>query len=291
MPGSKTFTSSKMLELLEYSLIEEYQKMQKRTSGSKTFSCFIEVAKVCFSTMLSSVFVLNANLSKIFSLEEPEGLIKAAAVLGIKICVVFLLGYILASLLLSKIIFLVNSIFNSRLTKKTKERSKQTFCHITANLIMLAVSFERKCYAYHKEEGSITNELERNAWMDLEIKYFIQAISYFELAGKRLQDAIPDQMKFCLKEKVNQKFEDYIGFDNLIIHITIALQSMDRLKNFYSNVEGPAVGLEKLYQRINKFEYEQPIKNQGQFLDELIDEYKYRLDLVISRKEKYEQKF
>lgn len=285
MPGSKTFTSTKNLEFLESSLMEEYQKLQHQPRLKRAFSGVVEVIKIVASAILSAFFALKTDLSKLFSQTNLEYLIEDIVILGIKICCVFFLGYILVSFVLYLLSFLLDAILNSRRWKSRRENAKQIFYKITVNLIMLAVSFEHKCYAYHEQEKKFPCGPAKNAWLDLEIEYFLQAITYFQFAEQRLIDLIPEKMHLKCKERVNRQYIDYIGFGNIIAHIEIALQSMKRLREFFSNIVTGEEDFKTLRERINECEYTYPINKQGEFLDELITEYEKHLKLVNERKE------
>lgn len=52
MPGSKTYTSYKANELLEFELLDAIQSMNKKRSSSFRFTLFWEVVKISISVVL-----------------------------------------------------------------------------------------------------------------------------------------------------------------------------------------------------------------------------------------------
>lgn len=286
MPGSKTFTSTKNLEFLESTLMEEYQDLQKGSRVKSAFHGVVEVAKILASTIFSVVCTKNANLKQIFSQKEPELLVKDILALGVYICVIFFVGYLFFSLIAFVLSFLFDALFNSSRWKWNRKKAKNSFYSVTVNLIMLAISFEQKSYSYHIREKAISDKTEKEGWIDLEIEYFLQAITYFQFAADRLRDTIPEKMNLRCKEKINTEYLNYIGCDNIMSHIRIALKAMNRLQKFYLAIKESDKDYIDVRQRIDEYickDYN-PILNQGDKIFELIADYENQLNLVICRK-------
>ena len=276
MPGSKTFTSSTNLEFLEYSLLEEYQKQQKVSSMSRALNGVVEVAKICVSAIFSAFYSLREDFVKQIQCTKPDELWGLLASKVIVVCVLFFLCYLVASLLYSTAVFLLDALSNSRRSKRAQNRGKNTFRAITANLIMLAVSFEHKCYAYHKNEINITaNSDEADAWMDLEIQYFLKSIIYFKCASERLNDAVPPKMNILDKEKVNIRYMESIGLDLILANIAISLGSLNRLQHFANSlhIDNAQEDFARLAQHISTTFYPSFAKDQQDQITELISDY------------------
>lgn len=284
MPGSKTFTSSTNLEFLEASLIERYKKLKKTSSIDHAVNGVIEVAKICLSAIICALYSLQKDIAGQFAILSSGELYKWLVSWAIIACGLFFFGYLLFSVIAYIISFFLDAVFNSRRRKCVQERAKSSFREITVNLMMLAVSFEHKCYAYHKQEARQEDIEEKNAWLDLEIQYFLKAISYFDCAAERLEDAVPPQMKSFSKERVNIAYMDAIGFDSILANISIAIQSMKRLQKISNGITGKNEEYSNLSNRISAASYTLFLDDQGSYLDEIIDIYEKKLNLTANRK-------
>ncbi len=203
MPGSKTFTSTTNLELLEASIADEIKEMNKTSVISAAKRGVVEVAKICSSVALSAYYTLNDGMLTRIKELSITGLTEELTKLIFTACAVFFVGYSIISFILLCIRFFLNALFNSRMLKQRKIRAKHTFYHISVNTIMLAISFENKSSAYHNRKMLKTSP-EFAVTTDLEIQYFLKSIYYFDNALEYLNDAIPIKMHWGHKECVRQ---------------------------------------------------------------------------------------
>ena len=287
MPGSKTFTSSTNLEFLEYSLLEDYQRQQKISSMNRALNGVVEVAKICVSAMFSAFYSLRKDFVEQIKCAKPDERLGLLASKVIVVCALFFLGYLAVSLLYSAAVFLFDALSNSRRSKRAQNRGKNTFRAITANLIMLAVSFEHKCYAYHKNEINLTaNSDEADAWMDLEIQYFLKSIIYFKCASERLNDAVPPKMNILDKEKVNIRYMESIGLDLILANIAISLGSLNRLQHFADSLHigNAQEDFARLAEHISATFYPSFAEDQCNQIIELISNYTDKYNRVLNCK-------
>lgn len=302
MPGSKTFTSTKNYELLEGELIEEVRALNTHSYSKRVWGSIIEVAKICFSSAMCAVFTINSKYISLLSEASPSETITIICDLVIRLCGIFLSVFFLASVIIKFFSFMFDTLFNSRIFLHRQIRAKQTFQRITVNLLMLAVSFENKCLFYHQKASNNVNDdssksgeakgnppeeqndEHKKAIMDLEIEYFFQSVFYYERAKEKLNEAIPPQMRHKFKERVNTRFMDYIGFDNIEVNLAIGVASLTRLKNYYDSLRKDT-SANGIYKRSEEYGYSESIQNCEILIKSLIRQYQNLLNLTKQRRQ------
>jgi len=232
MPGTKTFTSIKSNEWLEFNLVQELRKMNENQNYS--LKIVAEFFRLIFSAAITSVIFLSTNILETF--KDAAGannlwlMIKdATLVLGL-----FVGFYFIVFWLGKAVSFLFDLFFNNRLLKKNKEKYRRFFYSRTYNMIMLGMSFENKSRYYSNEfSGDISKKsydeiIKSSHSLDLVIMYLSQAIYYFDTAERELNDIIPNSMS-GKKEEKNVEFLNYIGVSNMRLGINASINSLCRL--------------------------------------------------------------
>lgn len=243
MPGSKTFTSTKSNEWLEFDLVQELRKMNESYFKKFCLKIMVEFFRVIFSAAITSVISISTTISddiKDAAIENNLWLMLKDTLL---ILGIFIGCYLLVYFLGKAASFLFNLFFNNRLLKKNKEKYKRFFYRRTYNMIMLGISFENKSsYYINLFSSDIDNKsydeiiISSNS-LDLIIMYLSQAIYYFDTAERELYDIIPNSMS-GKKEKRNIEFLHYIGISNMRLDINSSINSLCRLLQSAENLNG-----------------------------------------------------
>lgn len=221
MPGSKTYTSNKVNELLEHDFFDGINDIEKNKLKGFSKAVCTEILKICLSllvTSLISLFTLPAQDSEANLLFNFK---------IISICTAVFIGvYLLTNIIFWIGKWVLDAIFNKRLLTSEKKKSYLMFHKKIVNHIYLGISFENKYNVYISTASNKIDDLN----LDLASNYLSQAVHYFKIALDEIQDLIPpDVKKDGWREKKNAEFLDYIGFPLLNVSFVSAQRSLNRL--------------------------------------------------------------
>ena len=229
MPGSKTYTSNKINELLEMEFLDGMSKMEKHSVKKLSGAFFCEVLKINLSLLMSAVVdfpSLAEFLAKAQQAAEPmdEHIVKIKTV--ILMIVAFIFSYLFIQLLFVIGRWLFSAVFNKRFLPSEKGHAYVEFHKKILNHIYLAISFENKYDMYIFQAAGQTTKIA----VDLAANYLSQAVHYFKLAKDELYELIPpDANKHSYFEKRNAKYLNYIGFPIIKIALISGQRSLRRL--------------------------------------------------------------
>lgn len=226
MPGSKTYTSYKANELLEFELLNAIQSMNKKRSSSFRFTLFWEVVKISISVVFASLFSPYIDGK---SLSEQWNFLGTLVLL-------FLLSYLAVSGLLVVAKWLFDALFNKRRLRKEQVYANDYFHKRILNYVYLAIGFENKFNCYLQKYSCCSNNCSE---VDLIVTYLAQAVYYFEKANTELKKIIPpkEMEKNIKKEKVNAEYLSIIGYDYLITSIEGSINSIKRISGAAKELE------------------------------------------------------
>lgn len=221
MPGSKTYTSNKVNELLEHDFFDGINDMEKHRLKGISFSIFAEILKICLSLLVTSfisIFTLppqDDETNLIFNLEV------------ITICIAIFIGaYLVINIIFRIGKWILDAIFNKRLLSSEKKKAYLIFHKKIVNHIYLGISFENKYKVYISNASNEIDDLN----LDLASNYLSQSVHYFKIALAEIQDLIPPDVKEKgWREKKNAEFLDHIGFPLLNVSLVSAQRSLNRL--------------------------------------------------------------
>lgn len=230
MPGSKTYTSNKVNELLEHDFLAGINDMEKHRLKGVSFSIFKEVLKLCLSlffTTLMSMLTLSTKE------ENQSDLIFSLEVISI-FTAVFIGFYILTHIIFFIGKWVFAALFNKRIFPAEKKKAYLIFHKKIVNHIYLGISFENK---YNLYISNATNKID-DLNLDLASNYLSQSVHYFKIALTDIQDLIPPYIKGKdFREKMNAEFLDYIGFPLINVSLASAQRSLNRLLATESQVK------------------------------------------------------
>ena len=221
MPGSKTYTSNKVNELLEHDFFDGINDMEKHRLKSFSKSIFMEIIKICLSLLLTTFI-------SIFTLPTQDN--ESSLIINLEIISLCLAGficfYILTNVLFVVVKWIFDALFNKRLFSSEKKKAYLIFHKKIVNHIYLGISFENKYNAYISHASNKTDDLN----LDLASNYLSQSVHYFKIALSEIQELIPpDTQKRGWREKKNAEFLDHIGFPLLSVSLVSAQRSLNRL--------------------------------------------------------------
>lgn len=229
MPGSKTYTSNKINELLEMEFLDVVSEMEKQSARKLTNAFFGEVLKISLS-LLASVGIEYLSLKETSTSAKPavgsmgELIVEMETI--ISLILVFILSYLLINLLVFAGKWIFSAVFNKRILPSEKSKSYADFHKKIINHIYLGISFENKYNVYVSMASKQKNDIN----FDLAANYLSQAVHYFRLAKDELSDLIPSQVKRgSYLDRRNAMYLDYIGFPIINIALISGQRSLMRL--------------------------------------------------------------
>lgn len=229
MPGSKTYTSNKINELLEMEFLDVVSEMEKHSARKLTNAFFGEVLKISLS-LLASVGIEYLSLKETSTSAKPavgsmgELIVEMDTI--ISLILVFILSYLLINLLVFAGKWIFSAVFNKRILPSEKSKSYADFHKKIINHIYLGISFENKFNVYVSMASKQKNDIN----FDLAANYLSQAVHYFRLAKDELSDLIPSQVKRgSYLDRRNAMYIDYIGFPIINIALISGQRSIMRL--------------------------------------------------------------
>lgn len=229
MPGSKTYTSNKINELLEMEFLDVVSEMEKHSAKKLTNAFFGEVLKISLS-LLASVGIEYLSLKETSTSAkpavDPTGKLIVEMETIISLILVFILSYVLINLFILVGKWIFSAVFNKRILSSEKAKSYADFHKKIINHIYLGISFENKYNIYVDVASGQPNDIN----FDLTANYLSQAVHYFRLAKDELSDLIPTQVKkWSYLDRRNAKYLDYIGFPIINIALISGQRSLMRL--------------------------------------------------------------
>lgn len=219
MPGSKTYTSNKVNELLEAEFIDSINDLEKQRIKSVSTTLFWEIIKVSVSLLVTTLI----NLLILPAKENSEGSWEELKIIAICISV-FILIYLIINGLAIVAKWLFDALFNKRLFFAEKKKGYLVFHKKIVNHIYLGISFENKYNTYISKASNQADDLN----LDLATNYLSQSVHYFKIAKEELQELIPEKNSGVL-EKRNAEFLDFIGFPLMNVSLISGQRSLNRL--------------------------------------------------------------
>lgn len=229
MPGSKTYTSNKINELLEMEFLDGVSEIEKHSARKLTNAFFGEVLKISLS-LLASVGIEYLSLKETSTTVRPavgsRGELIAEIETIISLIIVFILSYLIINLLVFAGKWIFSAVFNKRILPSEKSKSYADFHKKIINHIYLGISFENKYIVY----VAMASKQKNDTNFDLAANYLSQAVHYFRLAKDELSELIPSQVKRgSYLERRNAMYIDYIGFPIINIALISGQRSLMRL--------------------------------------------------------------
>lgn len=226
MPGSKTYTTNKVNELLEFDFFEGINEIEKNRSKNISSAISEEIIKICISLYVSTY-------TGVFSSTENA----ADSVYNLKVmskCIlIFVIIYIVATVSWKVLKWIFDAIFNKRLLLGEKKKAYISFHKRIINHIYLGISFENKYNEYITKTSNRKNDLN----LDLASNYLSQSVHYFKVAKSELFELIPTKAgRSAFREKLNAKYLDYIGYPLIFTSLITAQRSLNRLLNSQNNI-------------------------------------------------------
>lgn len=240
MPGSKTYTSNKINELLEMEFLDGVSKMEKHSAKKLSSTFFLEVLKISLSLLISVMveyFSLKEGLTATEQIVEPTNNLIAKMEMIIFIVSVFVLSYLTIHLLVVVGKWLFSAIFNKRILPSEKTKAYVDFHKKIINHIYLGISFENKYNVYM----SVKSDQKAEIVVDLAANYLSQATHYFKLAKDELSELIPTEVKRgSYLDRRNAKYLDHIGYPIVNIALISGQRSLRRLLGTKADMLGVA---------------------------------------------------
>ena len=229
MPGSKTYTSNKINELLEMEFLDGVSKIEKQSAKKLSNTFFLEVLKIGLSSLITAIveyFSLKGVLVPKEPAAEPVDELMVQTEMIVFMIAVFVLSYLLIHLLVVVGKWLFGAIFNKRILPSEKAKAYVDFHKKIVNHIYLGISFENKYSVYISLAETQKNEIS----FDLAANYLSQAVYYFKLAKDELSELIPTEAKRnSYLDRRNAKYLDCIGFPIINIALISGQRSLRRL--------------------------------------------------------------
>lgn len=221
MPGSKTYTSNKVNELLEFDFFEGISEIEKNRSKGISSVISEEIIKICISLYFTT-------FTGIFSTTENTVDSVSNLKLMSQCILLFAVVYISATVAWKIFKWILDAIFNKRLLIGEKKKAYVSFHKRIINHIYLGISFENKYNEYLTKSQNGENDL----CLDLASNYLSQSVHYFRVAKNELFELIPTKSGKCgFREKLNASFLDYVGYPLILISLITAQRSLNRLLN------------------------------------------------------------
>lgn len=240
MPGSKTYTSNKINELLEMEFLDGVSKMEKHSAKKLSSTYFLEVLKISLSLLISVMvecFSLKEGLTATEQIVEPTNNLIAKMEMIIFMVSIFVLSYLIIHLLVVVGKWLFSAIFNKRILPSEKTKAYVDFHKKIINHIYLGISFENKYNVYMSVESDQKTEIV----VDLAANYLSQATHYFKLAKDELSELIPTEVKRgSYLDQRNAKYLDHIGYPIVNIALISGQRSLRRLLGTKADILGVA---------------------------------------------------
>ena len=224
MPGSKTYTANKVNELFEIEVHDTIHEIETQHSFRSGF--FLEIIKIAISVLLSTIASIHTSDSNIQGIN-----------LLIHCIVIFILLYIVLTGLFAIGKYLVGTLLSRRIFRSIRKEQYNLFHKRTLNYVYLGISFENKYSSYLDKNKNCTFVNGPSSDTDLIINYLAQAVYYFSIAHDGFEIVIPKETNNKRKENINAKFVNYIGFPYLAISLSSALNSLDRLDDYISQLK------------------------------------------------------
>lgn len=249
MPGSKTYTSNKINELLESEFLGDFLELEKHNAKTVSNAFFGEVLKISLSLLIAAVVKLFDAKAALSSAPVTAATSLSAAPTDevytiIYLCAVFMLSYFLIHCIIIGGKWLFDSVFNKRILASQKAKAYITFHKKVENYIYLGISFENKYNSYISRR----NFLKKEIFCDLAANYLSQSAHYFELAKDELYKLIPEKVEKRNKsfDQKNAQYLYFIGFPSIIIALVSAQRSLNRLLNTEDAIIAAANGIKVL---------------------------------------------
>ncbi len=220
MPGSKTYTSNKVNELLESEFLTSINGMEKGRIKSLSKLFFEETIKVILSLLVTTIIGVFSNIAD----EEAGNLEYNLKIIAIGLAI-FLGAYLLLNGLHWVVRWLFHAVFNKRILRSEKKKAFWKFHKQIINHIYLGISFENKYNEYLRHSSENENDLN----FDLAMNYLSQAVHYFEIAENELDDLIPDTVSSNKKPIKDANFLAHVGYPLLNVSLVSAQRSLNRL--------------------------------------------------------------
>lgn len=221
MPGSKTYTSNKINELLEHDFLDGVSDLEKHGLKGISSTIFLEILKIG----LSLIFTTWVSILTLPDGSNPNDLLFNLKIIAICI-IVFIIFYLLVNLIFITGRWLFDALFNLRRFSSQKEKASLDFHKKIVNHIYLGISFENKYNEYISRSTNKENDL----MLDLSLNYLSQSVHYFKIASEEINKYIPsDAKRKGMRERKNAEFLNYIGFPLLNISLISAQRSLKRL--------------------------------------------------------------
>ncbi len=241
MPGSKTYTSNKVNELLEAEFLEGMNDFEKVKMRGFSKTVFWEVIKISLSLLIANLIqllTLTKNSADVFgntaNLNDTLNLAEELKVI-ITCLALFIFIYFVLSMLAKGIIWVYDAIFNLRGLSSEKKKAYWIFHKKIINHIYLGISFENKYNHYIQRASKAENDLN----FDLSMHYLSQSVHYFEIAQNELKDLIPKEVTNKKKESPkNAEYLAYVGYPLICVTLVSAQRSLNRLQETKEKVEG-----------------------------------------------------
>ena len=221
MPGSKTYTTNKVNELLEYDFFNGINDLEKHTIKGVSRTVFGEIIKICLSLLLTT----GISILTLPNQDNDANLyFNLSVITSCTVAFIVFYAFINGMLVIGKWLF--DALFNKRLVSAEKQKGYLLFHKKIVNHIYLGISFENKYNVYIAQATGGVNDLN----FDLASNYLSQSVYYFKIALGDINDLIPpNTKKKGFREKKNAEFLDYIGFPLLNLSLISAQRSLNRL--------------------------------------------------------------
>ena len=220
MPGSKTYTSNKVNELLESEFLTSINGLEKSRIKNISKIFFEETLKVILSLLVTTIIGAYSNITN----KETGDLEYNLKIIAIGLAI-FLGAYLLLNGLHLIAKWLFHAVFNKRILRSEKKKAFWTFHKRIINHIYLGISFENKYNEYLRHSSENENDLN----FDLAMNYLSQAVHYFEIAENELDDLIPDTVSSNKRPIKDANFLAHVGYPLLNVSLVSAQRSLNRL--------------------------------------------------------------
>lgn len=273
MPGSKTYTSNKVNELIEEEFIDGINNLEKQHSKSISNTVFWEITKVSISILATTLINLLLASQNGYSTPSWSDLRIISSCI-----IIFIVMYFIVNGLAIAFKWLFDAIFNKRLLSSEKKRGYLIFHKRIVNHIYLGISFENKFNMYISKASSKEDDLN----LDLATNYMSQSAYYFKIAKEELIELIPERSSGIL-EKRNADFLNFIGFPTLNISLISAQRSLNRLNAAEKQIRAFIVNMNaKSNEGVIKQAYQKSINDLYAEIKEYIAKYEDFLERSIT---------
>lgn len=261
MPGSKTYTSSKRIELLEADIEDHFRQNAHPGFFAQFGNAIIETIKIAASAIVSIYLELvNGEMEPAISTMTINEQLIVLSRKAISFVAVFAVFYILVTFIHATLWFLFDALMNSRMLPSRKRNAKSHFHRVTTNYVMLSMSFENKMREYVRRIETLTNK--RHGWtptnkanadtyIDMVYGYYVETIYYSSLAIEGLKEVLPPVARFGFRQYWNKRFCNYVGLEYIANSIYMLEDTIDRMQITTCNI---GATIEKIRLRTEKAE-------------------------------------